>query len=50
MVPAVQYVQNVQVVESFWNSNNCINPDLLAQHLVDDLKLPSNNSAKSLLT
>ena len=49
-VPAVQCVENVQVVESFWNSENGINPDLLAQHIVDDLEAAWNNSGKSLLT
>jgi hypothetical protein len=46
-VQVVQYVQTVQVVESFEGSENGIDPDVLAQEIVEDSKPPSNNSVKS---
>jgi len=35
---AVQYVQTVQVVESFEGSENGTDPDVLAQEIVEDLE------------
>ena len=37
-VQVVQYVQTVQVVESFEGSENGIDPDVLAQEIVEDLE------------
>jgi hypothetical protein len=43
-VQVVQYVQTVQVVESFEGSENGIDPDVLAQGIVEDLEAAFDRS------